>query len=37
MDASREQKKRIRNLALIIGAIALMFYLGFIAVGALNS
>ncbi len=32
-----ERKKNIRRTALIVGAIAIAFYLGFIAMGVLRS
>ena len=33
----RERKKRIRRTALMVGAIALAFYIGFILIGVLRS
>ena len=33
----RERKKRIRRTALMIGGIALAFYVGFILIGVLRS
>jgi len=32
-----ERKKNIRRTALIVGAVALAFYIGFIAMGVLRS
>jgi hypothetical protein len=32
-----EQRKNIRRTALIMGAIAIVFYLGFILMGVLNA
>jgi hypothetical protein len=32
-----ERKRKIRRTALIVGAVALAFYLGFIALGVLRS
>ena len=32
-----ERKRKIRRTAMIVGAIALAFYIGFIMIGVLNS
>lgn len=37
MDDDEERRRRVRRSALVFGAIALAFYLGFILIGILRS